>query len=164
MDSAPRISKEPIDLMPFLISLGRDQLLKLVLLTALATGVLASVAGRGTLAYFTTQVTSTSNVFSAGQLHFNVNDNNQAPGGLTTVTSSITLTNMKPGDVVYAPITVSNVGTIDAQWGIKYATTAGSSDLGSLVKIALVGRGSGTTVATDSAPTGDFTDNSLCKN
>lgn len=129
--------------MSFLITLGRDQLFKLVLLAALAAGVLASVAGRGTLAYFTTQVTSTGNQFSAGNLHFNINDNNQTGAGLTTVTSSITLSNMKPGDIVFAPITVKNVGSIDAQWGVKYAATAGSSDLTPVLQIALVGRGSG---------------------
>ena len=145
--------------MPFLNSLGRDQLLKLVLLAALATGVLVSVAGRGTLAYFTTQVTSTGNQFSAGNLHFNITDNNQT--NQTTVASSITLSNMKPGDVVYAPITVKNIGTIDAQWGIQYAATAGTSDLGSLLQIALVGRGTGSATAADCVHTGDLTDNAV---
>jgi predicted ribosomally synthesized peptide with SipW-like signal peptide len=150
--------------MPFLISLGRDQLFKLVLLTALATGVLASVAGRGTLAYFTTQVTSTTNTFSLGTLHFNIADNNQnLAGNLTSVTSSITLTNMKPGDTVYAPITVKNVGTIDAQWGIKYtAANSGGSNLTPLLKIALVGRGSVTgTTAADCTHTADLTDDTV---
>jgi predicted ribosomally synthesized peptide with SipW-like signal peptide len=146
--------------MAFLISLGRDQLLRLVLVAALATGVLTSVAGRGTLAYFTTQVTSTGNQFSAGTLHFNVNDNNQAGAGLTTVASSITLSNMKPGDTVFAPIKVTNTGTIDSQFGIKYASTGGTSDLTSHLTIALVGRGSGAGVNADCLST-SFTDTTL---
>jgi predicted ribosomally synthesized peptide with SipW-like signal peptide len=147
--------------MPFLISLGRDQLFKLVLLTALATGVLASVAGRGTLAYFTTQVTSTTNTFTLGTLHFNITDNNQA--NQTAVASSITLSNMKPGDTVYAPITVKNIGTIDAQWGIKYtAVNSGGSNLTPLLKIALVGRGAVTgTTAADCDHTADLTDDTV---
>ena len=93
---------------PFPISVSRSQQLKLVLFGALVIGVLATMTGRGTLAYFTAQVTSTANTFSAGNLHFSIKDNNQTGAGLTTVTSSITLSNMKPGDSVYAPMTVAN--------------------------------------------------------
>ncbi len=143
--------------MTFLSILSRGQQFKLVLFGALAIGVLATMAGRGTLAYFTTQVTTTGNLFSAGNLHFNINDNNQTGAGLTTVTSSITLSNMKPGDSVYAPMKVTNVGSLDAQYGIKYAATGGSSDLTSHLKIRLVGRGSGAGVNADCL-SGSFTD------
>ncbi len=146
--------------MTFLSILSRGQQFKLVLFGALAIGVLATMAGRGTLAYFTTQVTTTGNLFSAGNLHFNINDNNQTGAGLTTVTSSITLSNMKPGDSVYAPMKVTNVGSLDGQYGIKYAATGGSSDLTSHLKIRLAGRGSGAGVNADCL-SGSFTDTSL---
>jgi predicted ribosomally synthesized peptide with SipW-like signal peptide len=136
---------------------SRGQQLKLVLFGALAIGVLATMTGRGTLAYFTTQVTSTGNTFSAGNLHFSITDNNQTGAGLTAVTSSITLSNMKPGDSVYAPMKVTNIGSLDAQYGIKYAATGGTSDLTSHLKISLVGRGSGAGVNADCLST-SFTD------
>jgi len=131
--------------------------MKLLLLATIATGLLATAAGRGTMAYFTTQVTSTGDQFSAGNLHFNINDNNESAGGLTTVASSITLSNMKPGDSVYAPITVTNVGTLDAQYGVKYAATGGASDLTPQLQIALVGKGSGAGANTD-CKSSSFTD------
>ena len=53
------------------------QLLRFGVVATLATGVLATAAGRGTLAYFTTQVTSGSNTFTAGNLHFTISDNNE---------------------------------------------------------------------------------------
>jgi len=139
------------------ISVSRGQQIKLVLFGAVVIGVLATMTGRGTLAYFTTQVTSTGNTFSAGNLHFNINDNNQAGAGLTAVTQSVTLSNMKPGDSVYAPIKVTNVGSLDAQYGVKYDAAAGSSDLTSHLKIRLVGRGSGAGVNADCV-SGSFTD------
>jgi predicted ribosomally synthesized peptide with SipW-like signal peptide len=109
----------------------------------LALGILSVQVGRGTLAYFTTQVKSDTNVFSAGNLHFNISDNDQvAVAG--PVSSSIGLTNMKPGDSVYAPITVSNVGSLDGQYGISYvATGPGATDLTTHLKIAVVGAGDG---------------------
>ena len=133
--------------MKFSIPVSGAQLIKLGLVAAMATGVLSTVAGRGTLAYFTTQVTSTPNTFSAGNLHFNITDNDQTAAGLTSVTSSIALSNMKPGDSVYAPITVTNVGSLDAQYGIKYTASGGASDLTPQLKIAVVGKGTGTGAA-----------------
>lgn len=146
--------------MKFSIPLSGARLLKLGLVAAVATGVLSTVAGHGTLAYFTTQVTSTPNTFSAGNLHFNVTDNNETAAGLTTVTSSITLSNMKPGDSVFAPITVTNVGSLDAQYGMKYSATGGASDLTTHLQIAVVGMGSGTGASCDAS---HFTTTSVWK-
>src|ERR1700716_2842833 len=102
------------------------QLLRFGVVATLATGVLATAAGRGTLAYFTTQVTSGSNTFTAGNLHFTISDNNETA---TAVSTSITPSNMKPGDVVYAPVSLANTGSVDAKWGIKYTTTTGAANL-----------------------------------
>jgi predicted ribosomally synthesized peptide with SipW-like signal peptide len=117
---------------------------RLVLIGALATGVLSATAGRGTMAYFTTQVTSTANKFTAGNLHFTIDDSNQT--GQTSVATSLTLSNMKPGDVVYAPVRVTNTGSIDAKWGIKYTTTTtgGTGNLATALKLGIIGKGSGT--------------------
>jgi predicted ribosomally synthesized peptide with SipW-like signal peptide len=118
----------------------------------LLAGVLSVQVGHGTMAYFTTQVTSTGNTFSAGNLHFNINDNTDATAGHTTVASSIALTNMKPGDSVYAPILLTNVGSLDAQYGIKYVTTnvsGAGTDLTTHLQMAIVARGSGTGAAAD---------------
>ena len=49
---------------------------------------------------------------------------------------------MKPGDAVYAPIEIDNVGTLDAVYGIKYTTTTGGSqDLAPGLKLAILGTG-----------------------
>jgi hypothetical protein len=122
------------------------QLLRFGVLATLATGVLATAAGRGTLAYFTTQVTSTGNSFAAGNLQFSITDNNEGLAGQSTVTNSIALADMKPGDVVYAPVTVKNAGTMTAKWGIKYTTapTFGKSNLAPALKMGVVAKGGGT--------------------
>jgi predicted ribosomally synthesized peptide with SipW-like signal peptide len=131
------------------------QLLRFGVVVTLATGVLATAAGRGTLAYFTTQATSTANTFAAGNLKFTISDNNEAAAA--TVTSSITLADMKPGDVVYAPVTIRNAGTMTAKWGIKYTTTTTTSNLASALKMAVVAKGGGsaTTANCISADFGD---------
>ena len=111
----------------------------------LALGILSVQVGRGTLAYFTTQVGSTANTFTAGNLHFNINDNTDGTAGHTTVSSSIALANMKPGDSVYAPIKVTNIGSLDGQYGISYtASNSGGTDLTAFLTIGVVGAGSGT--------------------
>jgi camelysin-like metallo-endopeptidase len=147
-------------------SFSRSQQLKLLLVAAMATGILATMAGRGTLAYFSTQVTSTADTFTTGTLHFEIAEFGGSPpagaqGSSGTVASSITLTNMKPGDVVYAPLTINNAGSLDARWGIKYTTSAGGStdDLAKTLQIAIVGNGAGvatgsTTSTTDCTSTG----------
>ncbi|HLZ28411.1 MAG TPA: hypothetical protein VKV73_13915 [Chloroflexota bacterium] len=108
---------------------------RLLLLAAVATGVLGMQAGRGTLAFFTTSVGSSANVFTAGSLKFNINDTVGTGTGLTSVTSSISFTNaasgglMKPGDKIYAPISISNIGTLDAVYGLSYFGTHTNGDL-----------------------------------
>lgn len=117
----------------------------------LALGILSVGVGRGTLAYFTTQVGSTGNTFTAGTLQLHIGDADQT--NLTpSVATSITFANMKPGDTVYAPIEIDNVGSLDAVYGIKYATsTTGSQDLAPALTMGILGTGAtgtGTTTAT----------------
>jgi hypothetical protein len=134
--------------MKIALPFGSSQLLRLGLVATMATGVLATVAGHGTMAYFTTQTTSTANVFTAGTLHLQATDNNEGP--LNSVTSTITFTGkMKPGDKVYAPIEIDNVGTLDAKFGIAYATTTTGTNLapGLTLGIKRAGTGTAATIA-----------------
>jgi Camelysin metallo-endopeptidase len=135
---------------------------RLLLLAAVATGVLGMQAGRGTLAFFTTSATSTGNVFTAGNLQMNVSDVNQGP--LATVDTSITFANMKPGDTVYAPLKIKNVGSLPGLLGISYATSVVDDGNGGTpvdlapgltlaIKGTIVGAGSGTIGTIGADPT-----------
>jgi len=130
--------------MTFRLALSGAQQAKLLLVAALAVGVLSTVAGRGTVAYFTTQVKSDTNTFTAGTLHLQIGDVNGAPA-VGPVSTSITFDNMKPGDTVYAPIELDNTGTLGLNYGVKYATTtSGSQDLAPALKLAILASGGGT--------------------
>src|SRR5690348_12683234 len=103
--------------MTYLNVFSRVPLLKLVLIGALATGVLATATGRGTLAFFTTRVTSSANTFTAGDLHFQIGSFDgssmsavNASGTSGTTSASITLSDIKPGDTVFAPLSITNAG------------------------------------------------------
>src|SRR5258708_26531246 len=111
----------------FPISVSRGRQLKLALVGALAVGVLATMTGRGTLAYFTTQVRSDTNTFTAGTLQFHVGDtdeSNLTPAAIT----SISFATMKPGDVAYAPSEIDNVGSPAAQSGSLYTTSTSGTN------------------------------------
>ena len=142
--------------MTFRIPFIGAQPAKLVLVAALATGVLSTVAGRGTVAYFTTQVVSNSNAFTAGTLRMEIADVDEAHS-VNPVSTSITFSNMKPGDVVYAPVELDNTGTLPVVYGFHYTTsTSGSQNLADGLSLGILGTGasgSGTraTVAGDSA-------------
>jgi hypothetical protein len=120
---------------------------RLVLVAAVTTGALSLVAGHGTLAFFTTQVASNANTFTAGTLRLFVGDVNEAPGA-GPAAASITFANMKPGDIVYAPIEMANDGTLPARYGIKYTTsltaTAYTQDLAPGLSLAIKASGAGT--------------------
>src|SRR5437870_5474655 len=99
--------------MTFRIPFMGAQPAKLVLVAALATGVLSTFAGRGTMAYFTTQVKSDTNTFTPGTLRLEIGDANNAHS-INPVSTSITFSNMKPGETVYAPLELDNTGTLAA--------------------------------------------------
>jgi hypothetical protein len=103
--------------------LSGQNLMRWMLFSVLAMGMLSLSAGRGTLAYFTTQVQSNNNNFTAGNLRFNILDSVTTTGQYPSIGSSISVNNMKPGQSVYAPIQLNNVGNIAAKFGIKYTTT-----------------------------------------
>src|SRR5258706_10305559 len=85
------IKERLIPMKPFSISVSRGEQLKLVLFGACVIGVLATMTGRGTLAYFTTQTTSTGNSFTAGTLHLQATDLNEGPS--PSVSTSISFSN-----------------------------------------------------------------------
>ena len=112
--------------------LRAHNMLRWGLFGALGMGLLSLSAGSGTLAFFTTQVQSNNNTFTAGNLRFNISDSLSTTGQYPSVGSSLSLLNMRPGDAVYAPIKLTNVGNIDAKFGIKYTTSsvlASNSDM-----------------------------------
>jgi predicted ribosomally synthesized peptide with SipW-like signal peptide len=148
--------------MSFATRLSASHLGRLLLVGALATGVLSAAAGRGTLAYFTTQVKSQSNTFTAGNLHFTIADHDEAATA-PSVSTSLTLNNMKPGDVVYAPVQLANTGSVDAKWGIKYSTTTASSNLATALQLGIVGKGSGTADFTTDCVSGQWADAAVWK-
>lgn len=92
----------------------------------LAVGALATMIGGGTLAYFTTQATSTDNVFSAGSLDLAIG--NATDPTSNTVTATFNASNRKPGDTVYAPLFLKNNGTL----GLTYTATFAATDSGSV--------------------------------
>jgi predicted ribosomally synthesized peptide with SipW-like signal peptide len=104
-------------------AVSTQNMLRWMLFGVLAMGMLSLNSGSGTLAYFTTQVQSNNNTFTAGNLRFNILDSINTTGQYPSIGSSLSLPTMKPGDTLYAPIQLNNVGNIAAKYGIKYATT-----------------------------------------
>ena len=130
-------------------ALSRAPQLKLVLFAVLAIGMLAMTAGRGTEAWFTTQVQSVTNVFTSGTLKFKAGDIDET-GVTPSVTASIGFAaTMKPGDTVYAPIEIDNVGSLAAKFGILYTTTTTGTNLAPGLDLAIVGKGTGTGTKTN---------------
>jgi hypothetical protein len=87
-------------------------------------------------------------------LKLNIQDVDETGAGQTTVASSLTLSNMKPGDAVVAPIKLTKAGSIDTKYGIAYTTaTAQPTDtnLANILHIQVLGTGTtgtGTNTAT----------------
>jgi predicted ribosomally synthesized peptide with SipW-like signal peptide len=104
-------------------AVSTQNMLRWMLFGVLAMGMLSLNSGSGTLAFFTTQVQSNNNTFTAGNLRFNILDSISTTGQYPSVGSSLSLLNMKPSDVVYAPIQLNNVGNLTARYGVKYSTT-----------------------------------------
>src|SRR5207237_10040192 len=98
-----------------LLGLGRDR--GRFIRSMIILGV--AVVGGGTLlaaALFTSGAPVGGNTFSTG----NVSINSSAPSGLVTFTA---LQGMAPGDVVTAPITITNNGSLQMRYAITSQTT-----------------------------------------
>lgn len=89
---------------------GRRSRLRLALVVALvasSTGTLLAAA------VFTRTTSSTGNTFSTGSVDLTA----------SPATAAITMTGMVPGDVVTAPITVTNTGTLQLRYALTSTTT-----------------------------------------
>lgn len=82
--------------------------ISLVGLTSVATG-----------AFFTDQASITGNTFTTGTVTLSA----------TPTTSAVTMTNMAPGDVVTAPVTVQNTGTLAQRYSVLSTTDASDANL-----------------------------------
>jgi hypothetical protein len=85
----------------------------------LALGTLSSAVWASTFADFTDTATATS-TFTAGTVDIVVGGDASDSYAFTSLQSS----NLKPGDVVYAPLSVANPGTL----GLTYAMTSSSTN------------------------------------
>ena len=125
----------------------------------LIVGILGGTGGRGTLAYFTSTVTSNANVFTAGTLTLQGNGAATANAIFTAGTAT-----WKPGSFVVAPITMSNAGTLPLTYGFSY-TDADTGTLTTFMTVAVkakgtaAGGGAGTTGKCDTDT--DFNDATL---
>lgn len=94
----------------------------------LALGTLSSAVWASTYATFTDSATADS-TFTAGSVDLVIGGDTSDAYAFTSLSSS----NLKPGDVVYAPLTVANPGTL----GFTYSMTSSSTDDGKALKNTL---------------------------
>ena len=86
---------------------------KKILLSIMAIGLIAMLAGTGIYALFNDTETSTGNTFTAGTLDLKVNDHDEPTYG-DGVSATWTLSNMKPGDTVGPrSVNLMNFGTVE---------------------------------------------------
>ena len=88
----------------------------------LALGTLSSAAWASTFADFTDSATATS-TFTAGSVDLVLNGDTSDAYAFTTLQSS----NMKPADVVYAPLTVANTGSLSFSYSMASSSTNGDA-------------------------------------
>ena len=84
----------------------------------LALGTLSGALWAGTFASFSDTQTATS-TFTTGTLDLRLNGDATTSYGFTT----LSLSNIKPGDDVYAPLTVSNNGTLPYTYTMTSSAT-----------------------------------------
>jgi len=108
-----------------------------------ALGTLSGAAWAGTFASFTDDASSTA-TFSAGTVDLVVGGDSDDAHDF----ASLSVTNMKPGDVTYAPLSVANTGSL----GFSYALTGATTDtadtpagLGAALRVAVKSVGTSTT-------------------
>jgi predicted ribosomally synthesized peptide with SipW-like signal peptide len=88
----------------------------------LALGSLSSAVWASTFATFTDSATATS-TFTAGTVDLVLSGDTDDAYAFTSLESS----NLKPGDVVYAPLTVANTGSLGFSYSMSSASTNGDS-------------------------------------
>jgi spore coat-associated protein N len=88
----------------------------------LALGTLSSAVWASTFATFTDSATSTS-TFTAGTVDLTVNAQADDAYSFTALESS----NLKPGDVIYAPLTVANPGSLSFTYTMASSSTNADS-------------------------------------
>jgi hypothetical protein len=110
---------------------------------ALTLGAVLTVASIGvgamSLALFTSTATVPANTFSTGSVIIST----------SPTTALVTFANMAPGDVVTAPITVSNDGTLNLRYAISSVST--NADTKGLKDQLVLTIKSGVTTCTDAA-------------
>ncbi len=87
---------------------------RLALLVIVGLAILSLSTGASSLANFTASQSVDANTFTAGTVVL----------GLSPTTALITYANMAPGDVVTAPLTVTNSGTLD----LRYSATSSATN------------------------------------
>lgn len=97
--------------------------------TVAALGILSSAVWASTFASFSDQATAASS-FSSGSIDIVVGGDASDAYAFTT----LSVTNLKPGDSHYAALPVSNAGTLDFTYGM---TTAASGALASALTLGI---------------------------
>jgi spore coat-associated protein N len=85
-------------------------------------GTLSSAVWASTYATFTDSVSSTS-TFTAGTVDLVANNDTDDVYAFTSLESS----NLKPGDVIYAPLTIANAGTLGFSYTMSSTSTNADS-------------------------------------
>jgi spore coat-associated protein N len=93
-------------------------MLRRILLSLVAIGILASLVGLGGLSVFTASTANDNNTFTTGSVDISTNP----------VTAFLTMSDMAPGDSVTAQLTVSNDGTLE----LRYAMTTSADNTDAL--------------------------------
>lgn len=101
--------------------------MKKILVSVLIVGALLAVISGATMAYFTSDVSSTNNTFAAGTMTFTIKDPS------TTGHQVFDVSGLKPGQTVTRYMAVANDSTqdMDMKWE---AWISGSGDLGNVLK------------------------------
>lgn len=114
----------------------------------LAIGPLVGLSWLGAYAAFTDSVDVTTS-FSTGSVSIRANDQTG-----TVAFTSLSMTNMIPGTARYAPLRISNAGTLNFNYTMSTAVT-GSAPLASALLIGIKGVPSSTCDATTYAASSD---------
>lgn len=131
---------------------------KRIVASLLTIGATAALLVGGTFAYFSSQATSTDNVFGAGTLVLQLDDSGEGPA--STITASFGGSDIAPGATVSGYISMHNAGTIGmAEVNLSATeTTPSTPDLAGKLNITSAKIGTDTICATDTVDiTSSFT-------